>query len=82
MKYRKKPVVIEAIRYFEFDGIDNIKEFVGDSLRKDYEAWVILTLEGAMTIRHGDFVIKGVAGEFYSCRPDIFLATYELVEEV
>lgn len=93
MKYRKKPVEIEAI---QFDGKNEleIKEFVGDSLivnlikppqnteKGIIPKWVeltIKTLEGDMKVNIGDYVIKGVKGEFYPCKPDIFEMTYEKV---
>lgn len=77
-KYRKKPVVIDAVKW---DGA-NIKEVM------DFMSWrnashdersglVIHTLEGNHNALPGDFIIKGVAGEFYPCKPDIFEATYE-----
>jgi hypothetical protein len=84
MKYRKKPVVIEAIQYTE-ENLPIIKEWLGENLaqlssearyRSPYH-WVIKTLEGDMKITEGDFIIKGVKGEFYPCKPDIFEATYE-----
>jgi hypothetical protein len=84
MKYRKKPVVIEAIQY----NVRNIKEcleFIGSSARK-HGNWhqvndlVIATLEGDMFCKNGDYIIKGIKGEFYPCKPDIFEATYERVE--
>ena len=82
-KYRKKPVVIEAVQY-----TDSRKEVLGfiypemsedtlDSIEKMNLPVVIETLEGDMTVSEGDFVIKGVQGEFYPCKPDIFEATYE-----
>lgn len=46
----------------------------------DYAQWDILTLEGVMTARPGDWIIRGVKGELYPCKPDIFAATYELAE--
>lgn len=80
-KYRKKPVVIEAI---QFDGTnhDDIVEFCGGvlSFTRSQELPIITTLEGDMTAQPGDFIIKGVQGEFYPCKPDIFAATYEEVE--
>lgn len=82
MKFRKKPVVIEA---WQIDGSDP----VGTALIRDRcdgrmfriangeFAIDIPTLEGVMRASHGDWIIKGVKGEFYPCKPDIFAATYE-----
>lgn len=79
-KYRKRPVIIDAI---EWTG-KNEKQVL------DFMNWQhadvengelhIHTLEGRMHASIGDFVIRGVAGEFYACKPEIFHATYELVE--
>ena len=78
-KYKKKPVVIEAIRW---DGRDDtlktIKENV-EVIRSKNEKIVIPTLEGDMTADLGDWIIKGVGGEFYPCKPDIFEKTYDVV---
>lgn len=92
MKYRKKPVVIEAVQWTGIN-LQEIKEFVGDSLQYDIldAAWqvgkgrphvnmTIHTLEGDHNCSAGDFIIKGVAGEFYPCKPDIFEQTYEPAE--
>ena len=95
MKYRKKPVVIEAIK-FEYTeiGLNKLKEFCGDSLGKVYKnrhigakaEAEILTLEDGSLLKvahiatEGDYIIKGVVGEFYACKPDIFNTTYEKVE--
>ncbi len=81
-KFRKKPVVIEAI---EFDGshesaheIFKLSEgrisYIGNRL-------TIRTLEGEMLASEGDWIIKGVAGEVYPCKPDIFESTYEPVDD-
>lgn len=78
--YRKKPVVIEAVQW---DGQNRaeIEAFAGESLD---EAWsvggycFINTLEGRMAAGPGDWIIRGVAGELYPCKPDIFDQTYEL----
>ena len=87
MKARKKPVVIEFVRY---DGKNErkVKAFVGSYLNIQQEHYAsevveihIETLEGWMRVSVGDYVIKGVNGEFYPCKPDIFKATYEEVEE-
>ena len=84
-KYRKKPVTIEAIRFTE-ENLPIIKEWLGENLaqlssedryRNPQYHWIIRDyLEGDMKISDGDFIIKGVKGEFYPCKPDIFYATY------
>lgn len=83
MKYRKKPVVIDAVQYTG-DNFKEICDFVGKTLnRPDSEQnhIIIETLEGDHIASVGDFIIKGVHGEFYPCKPDIFEKTYELAEE-
>jgi hypothetical protein len=80
-QYRKKPVAIEAIQQ-NGNTIELIKEWLGDSF--DYYhsttgTLYIKTLEGVMRGSTGDYIIKGVKGEFYPCKPDIFEATYEKV---
>ncbi len=85
MKFRKKPVVIEAVqlsRKFFFQAMDFVpKEMLGDFGNGEFEEdscyLEIKTLEGVMTASEGDWIIKGVKGEFYPCKPDIFEATYE-----
>ena len=80
MKFRKKPVVIEAMNYRGYEDFNLIRDFVGDSLplhdMGDGKLG-ITTLEGVMAANPGDWIIKGVKGEFYPCKPDIFDATYE-----
>jgi hypothetical protein len=78
MKYRKKPVEIEAIQYLGDDVA--AAEFVGDAFDVTVTETGIQTLEGFMRISHGDFIIKGIQGEFYPCKPDIFEQTYEPVD--
>lgn len=93
-KYRKKPVVIEAVQ-FNPDGL-----LPGPSHRKELPDGVVVvkhspnadnygyegfefgidTLEGMMKVQRGDWIIKGVKGEYYPCKPDIFEATYEEVK--
>lgn len=83
VKYRKKPVVIDAILWTGDNG-GELRAFVGSSLSWNplkCEAF-IETSEGIMKASEGDWIIKGVKGEFYLCKPDIFDATYELVKEV
>ena len=86
-KYVKKPVVIEAIKFEDNPGtIAKILNFSGDVSLIDYPAvggpkLFIETLEGVMAASVGDYVIKGVRGEIYPCKPDIFKETYEEVKE-
>lgn len=94
-KYRKKPVVIEAMQLKE-DNILQMEEFIEDkkieidgmyasAKFEDYKntickkGRIIKTLEGNMRADMGDYIIKGVQGEFYPCKPDIFHKTYEKV---
>lgn len=75
-KYRKKPVVIEALLWsldtpIELEWLDQAQ------VSCDGTNLFIETLEGTMRCDPGDYIIKGVAGEFYPCKPDIFHATYE-----
>ncbi len=89
MKFRKKPVVVEAVQY---TGTPESARAVIDLTRgthtpasierdgEDVRRVSIATLEGAMWVSVGDWVIKGVAGECYPCKPDVFAPTYELVE--
>lgn len=83
MKYRKKPVVIDAIRYIpDSPTINKLAEFMGGSVQINKENKVVIqTLEGELTGSPGDFIIKGIKGEFYACKPDIFYQTYEKVEQ-
>jgi len=94
-KFRKKPVVIEAVRWtgreadlpsvlslVNFDKLPNngpeIKPGIG--FTPPLGTLDIPTLEGTMTAQPGDWIIRGVKGEIYPCKPDIFEATYEPVE--
>lgn len=89
MKYKKKPIVIEAIQFKRDDpeSLIEIQDFMGgDELRVSYEkpdhpVIKIETLEGVMEASVGDFIIRGVKGEYYPCKPDIFEQTYEPVTE-
>ena len=82
-KYRKKPVVIEAIQYQREKNIHAIQDFFGNGNGRDllYDAekneYTIRTLEGHMYLTNGDWIIRGIKGEYYPCKPDIFEATYE-----
>ena len=97
MKYRKKPVVIEAIQ-LKWTNWNEVCDFLGDIISEknpardvatysdkcgEVEPYIeitIPTLEGDHVAKHGDFIIKGVQGEFYPCKPDIFEQTYEKIE--
>lgn len=91
-KFRKKPVVIEAARFDgSRASIEAICRWANDCRLADEDPWItytftgpddvhdvlVDTLEGHMSVSPGDYVIKGVQGEFYPCKPGIFEATYE-----
>lgn len=90
MKYRKKPVEIDAVKYEGSGNMENHE--VPDWLWDAFEAGIIFpapnggdpmtikTLEGNHIVSPGDFILQGVKGELYPCKPDIFATTYELVE--
>ena len=83
MKFRKKPVVIEALQWDGWNELE-MSGFCPGASYKDYGGGPylqVITMEGTMTASPGDWIIKGVKGEFYPCKPDIFAATYEAVEE-
>jgi hypothetical protein len=88
-KYRKKPVIIEAIKWTG-NNYEEVRDFTNNKVM--YYQWfqynesginekllTIETLEGKMEASIGDFIIKGVKGEFYPCKPDIFEMTYESI---
>nr|DAF03120.1 MAG TPA: PGDYG protein [Caudoviricetes sp.] len=79
-KFRKKPVEIEAIRFIG-SNYEEIRVFIGQNTLCSDLSIVIPTLEGDMVAQKGDYIIKGVHGEFYPCKPDIFAKTYEAVRE-
>lgn len=80
-KFRKKPVVIEAVRWTgeNYDDLDAIGCFQRGSIRRVDGGLPIRTLEGEMVASVGDWIIRGIKGELYPCKPDIFDATYEAV---
>lgn len=86
MKFRKKPVVIDAVKYTGINGriADELAAFMGFPVKiTEVDGKLCLTihtLEGDMFASPGDWIIKGVKGEFYPCKPDIFAATYEPAE--
>ena len=79
MKYRKKPITIEAIVWE--GNINVLRQFVGPHmpLHQLGDAVGIETLEGVMKAQPGDYIICGSKGEFYPCKPDIFVSTYDAV---
>lgn len=88
MKFRKKPVVIEAecLTHIGGDGCSGCEaeQWIGRHMQQarcDGLNLYITTLEGTMRADRGDWVIRGVKGEFYPCKPDIFAATYDTVDE-
>lgn len=88
-KYRKKPVVIEAWQFTKENYLEGAPQFIQQA--KNVDLWSqyggdviggeIKTLEGDMDISENDYIIRGVQSEFYPCKPDIFEATYEVVNE-
>lgn len=77
-KYRKKPVVVEAIQW-DGTNLDECEKFVGRHLDLSNDYLIIHTLEGIMYASKLDYIIRGVNGEHYPCKPDIFVKTYETV---
>ncbi|MCU6709342.1 hypothetical protein M6D81_11550 [Paenibacillus sp. J5C_2022] len=83
-KYRKKPVVIEAFRFMIDEHMPdwfNHKRNSNEIVTYDNGSCDIRTLEGTVRADFGDYVIKGIQGECYPCKPEIFDATYEKVAE-
>lgn len=84
-RYRKKPVEIEAVQFLDTtDSLLELNEFMDQPVQVSYAGkkptLQIHTLEGVLQATPGDFIIKGIKGEFYPCKPDIFEKTYDLVE--
>lgn len=92
-KFRKLPISVEAIQFFvdPTNPIDLelnkrywkiIEEFIGEKLKfkSIINSYYISTLEGDMVVTDGDYIIKGINGEFYPCKPDIFEKTYEEID--
>ncbi|MEK4267942.1 hypothetical protein [Bacillus sp. FSL W8-0940] len=86
-KYCKKPVKVEAVKFEDTaESISAIAEIAHDNLiRVDYRQKPVVmripTLEGVMIAREGDYIIRGIEGELYPCKPDIFEKTYERVSD-
>ena len=88
-KFRKKPVVIDAVQFTyknwmvlnDFADMGRLEDGKPERVREGSDFFLMIpTLEGVMKAEHGDWVIKGVKGELYPCKADIFEATYEPVE--
>ena len=87
-RYRKKPVVIEALQFLDTAErvvelsrfIDNQDVVVSYKCPEDPRL-ILQTLEGRLEASVGDYIIRGIKGEYYSCKPDIFSATYEAVDK-
>ena len=86
-KYRKKPVVIEAVEFKGFENIEEVQKFMKGNIKLNFPSdneddvhMLIETLEGTMIAKVGDYIIKGVNGEYYPCKADIFHKTYEEVK--
>lgn len=78
-QFRKKPVVIEARQFVEVADGSVLCSWCGGTNDKHPVEIQIATLEGTMTAEIGDWIIQGVKGEFYPCKPEIFAATYDAV---
>ena len=82
-QYRKKPVIIDAVQYLNTkEGLAKVLRFVNLPIVGVFpDHLTIKTLEGTMRAEPYDWIIRGVKGEYYPCKPDIFEATYEAVDE-
>ena len=84
MRFKKKPIIVEAIRWDgTMESTNRVAAFGGEKVAwwSNCSKMRCETLEGPLTVSVGDWIIKGFKGEFYPCKPDIFEATYEPVEE-
>jgi hypothetical protein len=87
-KFRKKPVVIEARQFFNDGSSYELMQWINEgqaAIGREFAHWInneimVPTLEGQHIASPGDWIIRGVAGEHYPCKPDIFAATYEQAE--
>ena len=80
-KYRKKPVVVRAVQWTGNNWTEIAAFHRGDDFLTEGAKLICRTLEGSLYAQVGDWIIEGVKGEIYPCKPDIFEATYEPVEE-
>jgi hypothetical protein len=85
-RYKKKPVEVDAVKFLDTPKrIHAISEWIGEDITVNYAdpknpTITIHTLEGDVKASHGDYIIKGIKGEFYPCKPDIFHETYSIVK--
>ena len=81
--FRKKPVVVAAVQYgpYTTPSMELMLHMAGQRTHLTTKGLVIETLEGPLTAQIGDWIIKGIQGELYACKPDIFEQTYEKVED-
>ena len=81
LEYRKRPVIIQAVQFNGKSSVKSLQELGLDISNPEHEIdeVIISTKEGDMKASLGDYVIKGIKGEFYPCKPDIFIETYEVV---
>ena len=90
MKYRKKPIIVDAFKWWPkvmeehypdwiYQAIERKEVYFSNDPLPDSKM-IIKTLKGDMSANHEDYIIRGIKGEIYPCKPDIFEAIYELVE--
>lgn len=82
-KFRKRPIIVEAVQYHRTEeSFEEISKFTNNQVIRGRDNSIIIpTLEGEIEARPNDWIIKGIKGEFYPCRLDIFVATYEKITE-
>lgn len=83
MKVRKKPVIVDAyhLKDLSYHSTIEVSKFIDQPVQMTNDGIIIKTLEGDHLAKAGDYIIKGVHGEFYPCKPDIFKKTYEVLED-
>ena len=84
MKFRKKTIVIEAIQYLGDENFNEVREFIDSTVplhRMGDQKLGLPTLEGVHIVSSGDWIIRGIKAEYYACKPDVFVATYDPVPE-
>ena len=79
MRYRKKPVEVDAIQWTGHNLLEVAQFMGGEAVFSEHSEVMIETLEGRMVASPYDWIIRGIAGEYYPCKPEIFAKTYEAV---